>query len=102
MDMKDIFEQARNLQSKVTEIKEELAGKVVTGYAGGDMVVVEANCAQEIISIRIEKEIISADDSEMLEALVAGAVNDALRKSKEAAGEEMSKLTGGIRIPGLM
>jgi nucleoid-associated protein EbfC len=99
--MKDLMQQAQNLQSKVAELQADLASKTVTGSAGGDMVVVEVNGAQEVLSIRIEEELVSKDDKELLEELIAAAMNDALRKSKEMAAEEMSKLTGGLRIPGL-
>lgn len=99
--MKDLMQQAQNLQAKVAELQEDLARRTVTGSAGGDMVVVEVNGAQEVLSIKIEDELVSKDDKEILEELVAAAVTDALRKSKEMAAEEMSKLTGGLRIPGL-
>jgi nucleoid-associated protein EbfC len=98
---KDLMEQAQGLQAKVADMQEQLAEKTVVGSAGGDMIKVEANGAQEILSIKIEKEIISSEDPEMIEDLVVAAVNDALRKSKELMTQEMSKLTGGLRIPGL-
>ena len=99
--IKDLMERAQGLQSKIEALQEQLAEKTVTGSSGGDMVVVEANGAQEITSIKIEYELISANDIEMLEDLIVAAVNDALRKSKEMVAEEVSKLTGGIRLPGL-
>lgn len=99
--LKDLMEQAQNLQSKVAEVQEELAGRIVSGNAGGGMVTVEANGAQEIVSIRIEQDLVDPNEKEMLEDLVTAAVNDALRKSKEMVTEEMSKLTGGLKIPGL-
>lgn len=98
---KDLMEQAQGLQAKVAAMQEQLAEKTVVGSAGGDMVKVEANGAQEILSIKIEKEIIASEDPEMIEDLVVAAVNDALRKSRELMTQEMSKLTGGLRIPGL-
>ncbi len=101
LGIKELMEQAQNLQSKVSEIQEQLADKIVTGSAGGDMVTVEANGAQEIISINIEESLMASGDTEMLQDLVAAAVNEALRRSRELATEEMSKLTGGLRIPGL-
>ena len=100
-NIKDIMAQAQGLQSKMEALKEELATKTVVGSAGGDMVVVEANGAQEIVSLRIEEDLWSGSDREMIEDLVTAAVNDALRKSKDLVTEEMSKLTGGLRLPGL-
>jgi len=99
--IKDLMQQAAGLQAKITALQEELAQRSVIGEAGGGMVKVEASGAQEIISVQIERELMSADDIEMLEELVAAAVNDALRKSKEMVTEEVAKLTGGIKLPGL-
>jgi hypothetical protein len=100
-NFKELMENAQNLQSKMMAIQDGLAQKTVRGSAGGDMVVVEANGVNEIISVKIEKEVISAEDAEMLEDLIVAAVNDALQKARKMIAEEMSKLTGGIRIPGL-
>jgi nucleoid-associated protein EbfC len=99
--LKDLIQQAQGLQSKMAALQEELADKVVTGSSGGDMVKVEANGAQEILSISIEKELLDPADPEMLQDLIVAAVNDALKKSRELMAQEMSKLTGGIPIPGL-
>lgn len=98
---KELMEQAQGLQAKVAAMQEQLAEMTVVGSSGGDMVRVEANGAQEILSIKIDKDIISSEDPEMVEDLVVAAVNDALRKSRELMTQEMSKLTGGLRIPGL-
>ncbi len=99
--LKDLIQQAQGLQSKIAALQEELAEKVVTGSSGGDMVKVEANGAQEILSITIEKELLDPEDPEMLQDLIVAAVNDALKKSRELMAQEMSKLTGGLPIPGL-
>ena len=99
--LKDLIQQAQGLQSKIAALQEELAEKVVVGSSGGDMVKVEASGAQEILSITIEKELLDPEDPEMLQDLVVAAVNDALKKSRELMAQEMSKLTGGLPIPGL-
>ncbi len=99
--LKDLMQHAQGLQSKLTALQEELSERTVTGTAGGGMVTVEANGAQEILSVRIEKELLTPDEQEMLQDLIVAAVNDALGRSKEMVAEEISKLTGGIRIPGL-
>ncbi len=99
--LKDLIQQAQGLQSKIAALQEELAEKVVVGSSGGDMVKVEANGAQEILSITIEKELLDPADPEMLQDLIVAAVNDALKKSRELMAQEMSKLTGGLPIPGL-
>ena len=66
------------------------------------MVKIVANGKQQIVSIQIEKEVVDPDDVEMLQDLILAAVNDALIKSQEMVSSEMSKLTGGMNIPGLM
>lgn len=101
LNIKDLIQQAQGLQSKMAALQEELAEKTVVGSSGGDMVRVEANGAQEILSIKIEKNLLSPDDPELLEDLIVAAVNDALAKSRELMAEEMKKLTGGFQIPGL-
>lgn len=100
-NFKELMQQAQGLQAKITALQEELAEKTVIGSAGGDMVKVEASGTQEIISIQIEEQVLSSGDAELLEDLIVAAVNEALKKSKELAAQEMSKLTGGLRIPGL-
>jgi len=100
--IKDLMDHARDLQTKIAALQEQLADRTVTGSSGGGMVVVEANGAQELTSIKIEKELASSGDVEMLEDLIVAAVNDALKKSRDMVAEEVSKLTGGIRLPGLV
>lgn len=101
-NMGNMMKQAQKLQAKMVKLQEELAEKTIEGSAGGGMVKAVANGKQQIISIRIEKEVIDPEDPDMLQDLVLAAVNDALQKSQEMVGEEMGKLTGGFNIPGLM
>ncbi|MFP4307635.1 MAG: YbaB/EbfC family nucleoid-associated protein [Desulfococcaceae bacterium] len=85
------------------KMQEELEKETVEASAGGGMVKVVANGKQQIISIEIEKEVVDPDDVEMLQDLVAAAVNDALTQSQEMVSERMGKLMpGGLNIPGLM
>ena len=100
--MGNMMKQAQQLQSKMAKLQEEMAEKTVEATSGGGMVKVVANGSQRIISIQIEKEVIDPEDSDMLQDLVVAAVNDALSKSQEMVSSEMSKLTGGLNIPGLM
>ena len=99
----ELLKQAQKLQTQMAKVQEELATKTVEGSAGGGMVVVVANGKQEIISIKIEPEVVDPNDIEMLQDLVIAAVNDALKKSQEMVTQEMSKLTGGLNLnlPGL-
>jgi nucleoid-associated protein EbfC len=100
--MGDMMKQAQKLQASMLKIQEELAEKTVESAAGGGMIKVVANGRQQIVSIRIEKEVVNPEDVEMLQDLVLAAVNDALTKSQEMVAAEMGKLTGGLKLPGLM
>jgi DNA-binding YbaB/EbfC family protein len=100
-NMNSMMKQAQKLQKKMLQAQEELATKTVEASAGGGMVKVVANGGQKIESIVLEKEVVDPDDVEMLQDLVMAAVNDALKKSQEMVSAEMSKLTGGLNIPGL-
>jgi len=99
--MGNMMKQAQQLQSKMLRMQEELAERTVETTAGGGMVTVVANGRQQIISIKIEQEVVDPDDVEMLQDLIMAAVNDALAKSQEMVAAEMGKLTGGMNIPGL-
>lgn len=100
--MGNMMKQAQKLQEKMVKLQEELAEKTIEASAGGGMIKVVANGKQQIVSIRIEKEVVDPEDVEMLQDLIMAAVNDALTKSQEMVSGEMGKLTGGMKIPGLM
>ena len=99
----EIVRQAQKLQSQMAKVQEEMAAKTVEGSAGGGMVTVIANGKQEVMSIKIDPEVIDPNDIEMLQDLVVAAANDALKKAQEMVASEMSKLTGGmnLNLPGL-
>lgn len=99
----DILKQAQVMQQQMLEVQEELKGKEVEASVGGGAVIVKANGQKEIVSIVISDETIkdAATDKEMLEDLVLSAVREAMRQAEELAEKEMSKVTGGINIPGL-
>lgn len=100
--MGNVMKQAQKLQAKMQRLQEEMAEKTVETTSGGGMVKVVASGKQQVVSIQIEKEVVDPDDVEMLQDLILAAVNDALLKSQEMVTREMSKLTGGLNIPGLM
>lgn len=100
--MGNMLKQAQKLQSKMLKMQEEMADKTVEATAGGGMVKVVVNGRQLILAIHIEKEVVDPDDVEMLQDLIIAAINDALARSQEMVSEEMSKLTGGVNVPGLM
>jgi nucleoid-associated protein EbfC len=97
----NIMKEAQRLQEQLAAMQEEVAKKKVEATAGGGMVTVEANGKQELLSIKIDREVITPDDAQMLEDLVLAACNEALRKSREMVQQELGKLTGGLKIPGL-
>ena len=101
-NMGNMMKQAKQLQSKMMKMQEDMAGKTIETTSGGGMIKVIANGKQQIVSIQIEKEVVDPDDVEMLQDLIIAAINDALVKSQEMVSSEMMKLTGGLNIPGLM
>ena len=100
-DLGSIFKQAQEMQTKMADVQRDLAEKKVEVSTGGGMVKVVANGINEIISINIDDELISMNDREVLEDLLTGAINEVNRKVKNLAQEEMTRFTGGIKIPGL-
>ncbi|HKK90251.1 MAG TPA: YbaB/EbfC family nucleoid-associated protein [Desulfobacteraceae bacterium] len=100
-NMGGMMKQAQKMQKKMMKMQEELATQTVEASAGGGMVKVIANGGQKIESITLEKEIVDPEDIEMLQDLVMAAVNDALNKSQEMVSGEMSKITGGMNLPGM-
>ncbi len=96
-----IMKQAQMIQQKMAKIQEEAALKTVEATSGGGAVSVTVNGKNEIISLLIKKEAVDPNDVEMLQDLVIAAVNEALKKAHAELSEEMSKVTGGMNIPGL-
>jgi DNA-binding YbaB/EbfC family protein len=97
----NIMKQAKKLQERMTSLQDELALRTVEASAGGGMVSVLVNGKHELVSLKIEKEVINPEDVDMLQDLIMAAVNEGMRKAQEMASAEMAKLTGGINIPGL-
>ena len=97
----NMMKEAQKLQAQMEKMQEEIGKKTVEATAGGGMVTVEVNGKQEILSIKIDPEVVSKDDVQMLEDLVIAACNEALRKSRELVQQELGKLTGGLKLPGL-
>lgn len=98
----EIMRQAQKLQSKIAQIQEEMAQKTVEASVGGGMVKAVANGRQELLSIKIDPEIIESQDIEILEDLIVAAINDVMKKSRELVSQEITKISGGLRIPGLI
>ncbi len=101
MNIMSMMKQAQKLQAKMAEMQAELGNRTATAQAGGGMVEATVNGRQELLSLRIDPEVASPDDVEMLQDLILAAVNEALNRSREMMAREMSKLTGGMQIPGM-
>jgi len=99
--MGNLMKQAQQMQQKMLKLQEEIAKRTLDASVGGGMVTVTVNGKSEVLRIKIEPQVVDPDDVEMLEDLIVVGVNEALRKAQEMMSEEMSKLTGGLKIPGL-
>ncbi|HET58052.1 MAG TPA: YbaB/EbfC family nucleoid-associated protein [Deltaproteobacteria bacterium] len=97
-----LMKQAQQMQAKMLEMQEELEKRTVEASSGGGMVTAVVNGKFELESLKIERDVVSPDDVEMLQDLVIAAVNEGIRKAQEMTREEMAKVTGGMNIPGLM
>ncbi len=100
-DFQELLRQAQQMQERMAKLQEELGGRTVEATAGGGMVTVVMNGRQEVVSVRIEKEVVSPDDVELLQDLVRGAFNEAVSRSRKMMAEELGKITGGMDLPGL-
>ncbi len=100
-DMRDMMRRAQEMQTRLARLQEEIGDRTVEASAGGGMVSVTVNGKMEVLSVRIEKEVVSPEEIELLQDLVRGAVNEALRRARELIAAEMAKITGGLNIPGL-
>ncbi|MCW8860625.1 MAG: YbaB/EbfC family nucleoid-associated protein [Deltaproteobacteria bacterium] len=97
----NIMKQAQQMQAKIARVQQELETKEVEATAGGGMVTARANGKQQLLGLKIEKAVVDPEDIEMLQDLVLAAVNEAIKKSQDMIQEEMSKVTGGMNIPGM-
>jgi nucleoid-associated protein EbfC len=100
MNIADMMQQAKALQERMASMQADLSAKSVTGSSGGGMVTATLNGKGELMALNIEPQLVSPDDIEMLQDLIVAAVNDGNRKAAELGKSEMTKLTGGLNIPG--
>lgn len=101
MDIQKLMKQAQEMQAGMQKTQEALAAKTVEATAGGGKVTVIANGAGDVISITIDPSVVDPEDTEFLQQVVLSGVQDAIAKGKEMAAAEMSKLTGGMGLPGM-
>jgi len=99
--MGNIMKQAQMMQKRMAQLQEELEARRIEASAGGGMVTAVVSGKQQLISLIIDPKAVDPDDVEMLQDLVVAAVSEALKQSQQLAQQEMSKVTGGMNIPGL-
>ena len=97
----NIGKQAQALQERMARVQEEAAGKTVESAAGGGMVTATVNGRLEVVRLQIDPQVVGAGDIEMLQDLVLAAVNQGIRSAQQLMADEMSQVTGGLKIPGL-
>ncbi|MBQ2932059.1 MAG: YbaB/EbfC family nucleoid-associated protein [Clostridia bacterium] len=100
-NMNQMLKQAKKMQEQMMKMQEEMEEKVYEATAGGGAVSVKVSGKKELREINITPEVVDPDDVEMLQDLIIAAVNEAMRKADESSADEMSRLTGGLNIPGL-
>lgn len=100
-NMNNMMKQVKKMQEQMMKAQEELKEKTVEGTAGGGVITVVVNGHKEVKDVKIKPEAVDPDDVEMLQDLILAAVNDAMKQIDEINNKEMSKLTGGMNIPGL-
>ena len=101
MGFGNLARMAQQMQAEMARVQSELEAMQLEGTAGGGAVTATVTGKQELVSIRIDRDVVDPDDVEMLQDLVTAAVNEALRQARETEGQKMSQVTGGLRIPGL-
>lgn len=94
----NLMKEAQKMQQRMQEAQQQLSQLVVTGEAGGGMVVIKMNGRHDATEVKIRPSMME-EDVEMLEDLVAAAINDAVRKIEKASKEKISQLTAGLNIP---
>jgi hypothetical protein len=97
----NIVKQAKKIQEKMAQLQQDLESRTVEATSGGGMVSVVINGKYELVSLKIEKEVINTEDSDMLQDLIMAAVNEGIRKAQDMSSAEMAKITGGLNTPGL-
>ncbi|MEG3029583.1 MAG: YbaB/EbfC family nucleoid-associated protein [Oscillospiraceae bacterium] len=100
-NMNQIIKQAQKMQDDIKVLQDELDVTEYEGTSGGSLVKVTVTGKHDVVSVKIDPSAVDVEDMEMLEDLVAAAVNDAISKAKANSEEKMDKVTGGISLPGM-
>lgn len=99
--LNQMMKQAKKVQEQMEKMQAELQDRTIEASAGGGAVVAVVSGRQELVDLKIKPEVVDPEDIEMLQDLVLAAVNEAIKQSQEMVSSEMSKITGGLNIPGL-
>lgn len=100
-DMNSMIHQARKMQDQITALQEDIEQRTFTASAGGGMVSVTVTGKKTVQSIELKPEVVDPSDIEMLQDLIISAINEAINNVEETTEAEMSKITGGVALPGL-
>jgi DNA-binding YbaB/EbfC family protein len=98
----NMMKQAQKMQAKMAEMQEQLKSETLEASAGGGMVRVVITGDMQVRELHIDPAAIDPDDVDMLQDMVAAAVNEAIRSAQELASRRMGEITGGMNVPGLM
>jgi len=101
LNLGNLVQQAQELQERLAKVQEDAASRTAEGSAGGGMVKATVNGRLEVVRVHIDPQVLQSGDTEMLQDLVVAAVNQGIRAAQQLMADEMSKLTGGLKIPGL-
>lgn len=101
MNIQEMMRQAQKMKQKLEKVQAEVGEKSVEGTAGGGMVVVTCNGKNQILGVKIEKDVVNPEDIEMLQDLIVAATNQAIARAQEMMNTEVSKVTGGMAMPGM-
>lgn len=101
INMQKMMKQVQKMQQDVARVQEELANRNVEGSAGGGAVKAVFTCAKEPVEFKIDPSAVDPEDVEMLEEMLLAATKEALRAAEDIAQKEMSKVTGGVGLPGM-
>ena len=100
-DVAALLRQAQQMQERLAGVQDELAARTIEGGAGGGLVTVVVNGRLEVLLVRIDPSLLETPDVGMLQDLVVAAVNAAIRSAQQMVADEMSRLTGGLKLPGM-
>ena len=100
-NMNNLLKQAQQMQQKMSTLQKELEARELETSSGGGMIKVKINGKQEVLEVELNQECLDSGDTEMISEIIKVGINQAIKESKDMVSSAMSKVTGGINIPGL-